>query len=269
MWLGRNLRFFLLIPLLIASGVHGDSDNDTGDVTDTNDVGVEAIFSPSVSATCRAGLMTIKVETNNNFQGAVHARDFRRPACTNYGEATTTTTLNINLLAERDTDKYCGVFVNKQWRTDLALALHLEAFKALVSTPNTGWGESELVHPILAVTSRSQTIWTSTLQSWKMLSTPGVKGWSPSSSRRLKDVMRLPLGPEKHFVTLPCLKMNADVKRSWCLGGCSWRASWSLPRTWLNVSIMTPRNWCTTAQDLQVGEFPLISHRYTRRVRKG
>jgi len=113
MSLGRNLRFFLLIPLLIASGVHGDSDNDTGDVTDTNDVGVEAIFSPSVSATCRAGLMTIKVETNNNFQGAVHARDFRRPACTNYGEATTTTTLNINLLAERDTDKYCGVFVNK------------------------------------------------------------------------------------------------------------------------------------------------------------
>merc|ERR1712198_708111 len=83
--LERNLRFFLLIPLLIASGVHGDSDNDTGDVTNTNDVGVEAIFSPSVSATCRAGLMTIKVETNNNFQGAVHARDFRRPACTNYG----------------------------------------------------------------------------------------------------------------------------------------------------------------------------------------
>ena len=28
-----------------------------------NDVGVESVFSPSVSATCRAGMMTIKVES--------------------------------------------------------------------------------------------------------------------------------------------------------------------------------------------------------------
>ena len=75
--------------------------------------GVDSVFSPSVSATCRAGVMNIKVETNNNFLGAVHARDYRRPVCTNYGQGTSTTSLEINLLADQNTDQYCGVFVNK------------------------------------------------------------------------------------------------------------------------------------------------------------
>ena len=33
------------------------------DINEENDVGVESVFSPSVSATCRAGMMTIKVES--------------------------------------------------------------------------------------------------------------------------------------------------------------------------------------------------------------
>ena len=33
------------------------------DINVENDVGVESVFSPSVSATCRAGMMTIKVES--------------------------------------------------------------------------------------------------------------------------------------------------------------------------------------------------------------
>lgn len=37
------------------------------------------IFTPSVSATCRAGVMTIKVETGGRFLGVVHARDYRSP----------------------------------------------------------------------------------------------------------------------------------------------------------------------------------------------
>ena len=78
--------------------------------------GVEAVFSPSVTATCRGGVMNIEVETNNNFLGAVHARDFRRPACTNYGQGTSSTSLKINLLADKNTDQYCGVFVNKVTR---------------------------------------------------------------------------------------------------------------------------------------------------------
>ena len=66
--------------------------------TETNKLspgpGVEAVFAPSVSATCRAGVMTIRVETQDIFTGAVNARDFRRPACT-------------NLLANRNSNNYC------------------------------------------------------------------------------------------------------------------------------------------------------------------
>ena len=86
---------------------------DLSNSVETGGQGVDSVFSPSVSATCRAGVMNIKVETNNNFLGAVHARDYRRPACTNYGQGTSSTSLEINLLADQSTDKYCGVFINK------------------------------------------------------------------------------------------------------------------------------------------------------------
>ena len=89
---------------------------DLSNSVETGGQGVDSVFSPSVSATCRAGVMNIKVETNNNFLGAVHARDYRRPACTNYGQGTSSTSLEINLLADQNTDKYCGVFVNKVTR---------------------------------------------------------------------------------------------------------------------------------------------------------
>jgi len=101
------------ILVLLTAAVSGEESVADEDVAEVSDNGVEAVFSPSVSATCRAGVMTISVETNNKFIGAVHARDYRRPACTNYGQGTTSTTLNINLLAEKSSDQYCGVFVNK------------------------------------------------------------------------------------------------------------------------------------------------------------
>merc|ERR1719266_3071085 len=74
----------------------------------------EQVFTPSVSATCRAGVMTIKVETGNRFLGVVHARDYRRPACTSYGLGTEETLLNINMLADKKKDDYCGVFINEK-----------------------------------------------------------------------------------------------------------------------------------------------------------
>jgi hypothetical protein len=94
-------------------------DNLSGDQLDntlfTTPSPAEQTFSPSVSATCRAGIMTIKVETPaTKFQGVVHARDYRRPACTSYGLRTTTTLLNINMLAEQSSDDYCGVFINEK-----------------------------------------------------------------------------------------------------------------------------------------------------------
>jgi len=105
-----------LILLLLFVGVSCedvDTFDEEDDINKENDVGVESVFSPSVSATCRAGMMTIKVETENKFLGAVHSRDYRRPECTNYGQGTTETNLNINLLADRSQEQFCGVFVNK------------------------------------------------------------------------------------------------------------------------------------------------------------
>jgi len=73
------------------------------------------IFSPSVSATCRAGIMTIQVETPGKFQGVVHARDFRRPACTAYGAGVEgPVQLRVNLVADRTSDQFCGVFTSKE-----------------------------------------------------------------------------------------------------------------------------------------------------------
>ena len=54
-----------------------------------------------------------RVETPQKFLGAVHARDFRRAACTAYGLGGTTTDLNVNMLAEKNMDAYCGVFINE------------------------------------------------------------------------------------------------------------------------------------------------------------
>ena len=107
---------------VLASLVAGDDSEDVfastpgpAPDTETNELssGVEAVFAPAVSATCRAGVMTIRVETQDNFLGAVHARDYRRPACTNLGRGATTTTLDINLLADRNSNNFCGVFINK------------------------------------------------------------------------------------------------------------------------------------------------------------
>ena len=70
-------------------------------------------FAPTVSATCRAGIMTIKVETKNNFVGVVHARDYREPQCSGYGENTKITFLRINLLSEENNKDYCGVFYSQ------------------------------------------------------------------------------------------------------------------------------------------------------------
>ena len=39
--------------------------------------GLPKVFSPTVTATCRSGLMTVKVETAENFAGVVQSRDHR------------------------------------------------------------------------------------------------------------------------------------------------------------------------------------------------
>ena len=70
-------------------------------------------FTPIVSATCRAGMMTVKVETQDNFLGVVQSRDYRKPECSGYGENTRITYLRINMLAQTEEKEYCGVFISQ------------------------------------------------------------------------------------------------------------------------------------------------------------
>ncbi|KAI5750199.1 hypothetical protein M8J76_013730 [Diaphorina citri] len=75
---------------------------------------LEQEFNPIVTATCKAGYMTIKVNTTQAFGGAVHAKDFRSPSCITYGNGSHMTTLGINLLAPQGSPEYCGVLVNNK-----------------------------------------------------------------------------------------------------------------------------------------------------------
>ena len=57
--------------------------------------------------------MTVKVETLNKFFGVVQSRDYRKPACSGYGENARITFLRINMLAQTTDDDYCGIFINE------------------------------------------------------------------------------------------------------------------------------------------------------------
>lgn len=57
--------------------------------------------------------MTIKVETQDNFQGVVQSRDHKKPECSSYGENSKVTFLRINLLAKKQDKDYCGVFLSE------------------------------------------------------------------------------------------------------------------------------------------------------------
>ena len=74
---------------------------------------ITSAFSPIVTATCRAGVMTVKVETLNKFFGVVQSRDYRKPQCSGYGENARITFLRINMLSQTTDDDYCGIFINE------------------------------------------------------------------------------------------------------------------------------------------------------------
>lgn len=75
---------------------------------------VESEFTPQVTATCKAGHMSIRVALNSSFAGAVHARDYRTPACMTHGDGGRLVTLDINLLAAHGAPDYCGLLVNNK-----------------------------------------------------------------------------------------------------------------------------------------------------------
>jgi len=110
---GKTMLLLLALVVLGVESLEGE-ENPVEQLLSTSPSPAEQVFTPSVSATCRAGVMTIKVETGNRFLGVVHARDYRRPACTSYGLGTEETLLNINMLADKKKDDYCGVFINEK-----------------------------------------------------------------------------------------------------------------------------------------------------------
>lgn len=69
-------------------------------------------FAPQVSATCKAGVMNIKVNFNNPYSGAIHARDYRKRECMQMGDGSNSIALSINLLAKQGQSDYCGVLAH-------------------------------------------------------------------------------------------------------------------------------------------------------------
>ena len=69
-------------------------------------------FQPTVTATCKGGYMTIRVNLNQSFVGVVHVREYRKSPCMVPGNGSNHATLGINLLASPDAPDYCGVHVN-------------------------------------------------------------------------------------------------------------------------------------------------------------
>lgn len=76
------------------------------EATDTSE------FAPHVTATCKAGVMNIKVAFNSAYSGAVHARDFRTPSCMGLGNDSMNLSLSLNLLAKQGQKDYCGILVS-------------------------------------------------------------------------------------------------------------------------------------------------------------
>lgn len=85
---------------------------------------VDTEFVPQVTATCKAGHMSIKVAFNGSFYGAVHARDYRTPACMTHGDGGRQIALDINLLAAHSAPDYCGLLVNNVRKPIVAIFVH-------------------------------------------------------------------------------------------------------------------------------------------------
>lgn len=69
-------------------------------------------FAPHVSATCKAGVMNIKVAFNGTYTGTVHARDFRNSNCMVVGDGSSSVSLSLNMLAKQGQTDFCGILVS-------------------------------------------------------------------------------------------------------------------------------------------------------------
>lgn len=81
-------------------------------VSGQNGDGVD--FAPTVSATCKAGHMAVKIHFNQPFYGIAHARDYRASGCMAQGNGSEWLSFDINLLAPNGAPDYCGVLINSK-----------------------------------------------------------------------------------------------------------------------------------------------------------
>lgn len=72
----------------------------------------DAEFAPHVTATCKSGSMNIRIQFTTPYNGVVHARDFRSPACMTFGNGSAVVGLSLNLLAKQGNSEYCGILVS-------------------------------------------------------------------------------------------------------------------------------------------------------------
>lgn len=97
-------------------------------------------FSPTVSANCDKGFMTISVLTEEPFNGILHTRDtsdprgivkeLRRSPCIAYGTGGRNTSLRISLFPAQDDPLYCGVR-RKAGTEERSVAISIRVHKAL------------------------------------------------------------------------------------------------------------------------------------------
>lgn len=72
----------------------------------------ETEFAPHVTATCKSGTMNIRIQFTGPYNGVVHARDFRSPACMALGNGSAVLGLSLNLLAKKGNNDNCGILVS-------------------------------------------------------------------------------------------------------------------------------------------------------------
>ncbi|XP_018493743.1 uncharacterized protein LOC100901865 [Galendromus occidentalis] len=99
----------------------------------------EEEFSPSVSAVCDKGYITISVQTDKPFQGVIHTRDIndrgvtkelRREPCVAYGQGGTNTSLRLSLFSRNDDPLYCGVR-KREFSEERYVAVYVRVHKSL------------------------------------------------------------------------------------------------------------------------------------------
>ncbi|XP_017144937.2 uncharacterized protein LOC108157405 isoform X2 [Drosophila miranda] len=100
---GPNASTLLLLPLILLLA---------GQAATQEPAASPGEFAPHVTATCKAGTMNIKVKVNSGYTGAVHARDFRTPACMAMGDGSDAVAFSLNLWAKQGASDYCGILVS-------------------------------------------------------------------------------------------------------------------------------------------------------------